>query len=547
MTLNNKNILHKKIKGRARLQKIIEKTAAVVLTVILASMPVLQVNAGEYTGSNVVTNNIHDHAYTDNSRVSNSYLINNGDGTFTRLENMGDIILLERYNSSYRLIHQSTLAFELSIFGGFYAGQNYNYLIFGQQNPDQNNSLECIRIVRYSKDWVRLGSVSVSDCNTTIPFYGSGTDICEYGNMVYIKTGHRTYADSNGQFHQASMLITYQSDTNQIKAVQSNLPGSTYGVIENSIAQYVDATDGVVTSVDHGTVSPRSMLVSKYNAPNGIPNHQYACAQASAIAVTGSAGYCNLGGYEVSGQYYLVAGNTGTLDGTSFNKNVFIAAIPKNTFSSAAAKVSYLTGYAYGELRSVEAVYLVKINSEQFVVIWESRSGYAEMEEVSYVFVNGAGQMTSEVKTMHGCLSDCQPIVFGNQVIWYVTNGATMKIYTLPLSANQPAQPGQGIINTSATIYQGVDYSAVFDFSYYINRYPDMRIFYANDPAGALRHFVQNGMAEGRRACENFDINIYRNNYPDLQAAFGNDLRSYYLHFINSGSAEGRNARTNIR
>lgn len=521
---------------------------AIALAAMLFVFPVMQVDAGEYTGSNVVTNNIHDHEYTSNSRVPNSYLYNNGDGTFTRVENMGDIILVERYNSAYKLAQQRTVGFELSIFGGFYAGQNYNYLIFGQQNMEQNDKVECIRIVRYSKDWVRLGSVAVTNCNTTIPFCGSGTDICENGNFLYIKTAHQTYMDKNGMYHQASMMITYQIDNNQVKAVQCGLPGSVYGVMENPAAQYIDATGGTITTVEHSPAPSGSMTVSRYNivSSNGIPNHNYACSQVSPLSSVGSG--ATLGGYEVSGQYYLVAGSTGSLDGLSSNQNVFIAAVPKSSFSNSAVKLSFPTGYAYGELKTVGCPYLVKINSEQFVVIWETKSGYSELEEVSYVFINGAGQMTSEVKTMHGCLSDCQPIVFNNQVVWYVTNGAAMKIYTLPLSDNKPSgSGGQAVVITGGNIYQGVDYSAVFDFGYYISRYPDMRIFFANDQAGALRHFVTTGMAEGRQGCENFDVNIYRHNYPDLQAVFGNDLSRYYMHFITNGNVEGRNARTKIR
>ncbi len=520
---------------------------AIALAALLFVFPVLRVDAGEYTGSNIVSNNIHDHEYTTNGRVSNSYLYNNGDGTFTRVENMGDIILVERYNTAYRLVQQRTVGFELSIFGGFYAGQNYNYLIFGQQNMEQNDKVECIRIVRYSKDWVRLGSVAVTNCNTTIPFCQSGIDICENGKFLYIKTAHQTYMDKNGMYHQASMMITYQTDNNQVKAVQCGLPGAVYGVMENPAAQYIDATGGTITTVEHSPAALGSMTVSRYNivSSNGIPDHGYACSQVSPLSSVGAG--VTLGGYEVSGQYYLVAGSTGSLDGLSSNQNVFIAAIPKNSFSNSAVKLSFPTGYAYGELKTVGCPYLVKINSEQFVVIWETKSGYSELEEVSYVFINGAGQMTSEVKTMHGCLSDCQPIVFNNQVVWYVTNGAAMKIYTLPLSDNKPSGGSQAIVNTGGNIYQGVDYSAVFDFGYYISRYPDMRIFYANDQAGALRHFVTTGMAEGRQGCENFDVNIYRHNYPDLQAVFGNDLKRYYMHFITNGNAEGRNARTKIR
>ena len=102
------------------------KFVALPLTIILLflSGPLTTV-AGEYAGSNIVTNNIHDHEYGQNSYVSDSYIANNGDGTFSRVENMGDIILVEKYNASCRLISQMTVPFELSLFGGFYSGANY--------------------------------------------------------------------------------------------------------------------------------------------------------------------------------------------------------------------------------------------------------------------------------------------------------------------------------------------------------------------------------------------------------------------------------------
>jgi len=524
------------------------KFVALPLAIILLCLsgPLTAV-AGEYAGSNIVTNNIHDHEYGQNSYVSDSYIANNGDGTFSRVENMGDIILVEKYNASCRLLSQMTVPFELSMFGGFYSGANYNYLVFGQPNPSQSTALECVRIVKYSKNWVRLGYVSVTNCNTTIPFYGCGTDICEYGNYLYVRMGHQTYADASGIARQATMTISCRMDTFQVVDVQSGLSGMTYGCIENTGATYIDVADGVLAVADHSLVSPYGIVVSRYgnNASNG--RFQSSCANASFLGSVGSAtGYLSsfsLGGFESSAQYYLVAGNTNPQDGTSSNQNVFVAAIPKNGFSSANVSFSYLTGYAYGVMESTVTPYLVKINSNMFLVLWETREGYSDTGVVHYAFVDGRGQRTSDVKSMNGCLSDCQPAVVGNKVVWYTTNGANMRLYTIPLSDNTSAQQ---VYVTGQNRIGGVDYSAVFDFNYYINRYPDIRVLMGNNPEAALQHFITSGMAEGRQGCENFNVAVYRENYSDLQAAFGNNLQLYYLHFMTSGNSEGRNARTRI-
>ena len=49
------------------------------------------------------------------------------------------------------------------------------------------------------------------------------------------------------------------------------------------------------------------------------------------------------------------------------------------------------------------------------------------------------------------------------------------------------------------TVYNGIDYSSVYDFDYYVAKYPDIAYYFANDPQGALAHFVTFGIAEGRQ------------------------------------------------
>ena len=93
--------------------------------------------------------------------------------------------------------------------------------------------------------------------------------------------------------------------------------------------------------------------------------------------------------------------------------------------------------------------------------------------------------------------------------------------------------------NPSA-VYNGVDYSPVYDFDYYCAKNADIKAAYGNDEAGAIRHFVKTGMSEGRRASENFDVQSYRNANVDLRLAYGNDLAKYYQHYIKAGQYENR-------
>lgn len=106
---------------------------------------------------------------------------------------------------------------------------------------------------------------------------------------------------------------------------------------------------------------------------------------------------------------------------------------------------------------------------------------------------------------------------------------------SLPIQSRMLVQNDQ-----FSAVYEGIDYSPVFDPQYYLNSYQDLKKAFGNDEEKAFSHFLETGMSEGRQGSELFNVTTYKNRYPDLRAAFGNDLRQYYLHYLNSGITEGR-------
>ena len=91
-------------------------------------------------------------------------------------------------------------------------------------------------------------------------------------------------------------------------------------------------------------------------------------------------------------------------------------------------------------------------------------------------------------------------------------------------------------------IYNGVNYTAVFEPDYYASNNPDVKNAYGLDTSKLLEHFVNHGMSEGRRGNSKFDVKSYKNRYADLREVYGNNLKSYYMHYINFGEKEGRSA-----
>ena len=96
----------------------------------------------------------------------------------------------------------------------------------------------------------------------------------------------------------------------------------------------------------------------------------------------------------------------------------------------------------------------------------------------------------------------------------------------------------------------GVDYAPVYDPEYYLSHNDDVEKAYTKttyggvtmlDDSAVLRHFINHGMAEGRRGNEAFDVYGYKTRYLDLRKAYGSDLKSYYLHYLKYGMKEHRN------
>lgn len=95
-------------------------------------------------------------------------------------------------------------------------------------------------------------------------------------------------------------------------------------------------------------------------------------------------------------------------------------------------------------------------------------------------------------------------------------------------------------VTSGKFIFEGLDYSFVFDPTYYSNKYPDLKAVFGTNSKSLFDHFCTNGMKEARIASANFNVTVYKNNYADLRNAFGNNLPLYYKHYITNGYTEKR-------
>ena len=110
-------------------------------------------------------------------------------------------------------------------------------------------------------------------------------------------------------------------------------------------------------------------------------------------------------------------------------------------------------------------------------------------------------------------------------------------VMLVALAVSAPAALAAG---ESTTVYDGVDYALVYDYSYYTRTHPELVSAFGENSDAVLQYFVEYGMDRGDQAISSFNVNAYRNRYSDLRELYGDELRRYYLHFIFSGSTEGR-------
>lgn len=82
-------------------------------------------------------------------------------------------------------------------------------------------------------------------------------------------------------------------------------------------------------------------------------------------------------------------------------------------------------------------------------------------------------------------------------------------------------------------IYNGIDYSEVFDADYYAEQNADVKRAYGNNKEMLFKHFLNYGIKECRKSHPNFDINAYYNHNKDLNILL-------YQHYIKCGKKEGR-------
>ena len=366
--------------------------------------------------------------YTVWSQPVTSYLYDNGSGV-TRVEYTGGQVVVEDYDSSFSYLSGRSIAPELPIWGGFYAGSDYNFLIFGQNNPSESDSVEVIRVVKYDKNWNRLGTASLRGANTTVPFDAGSLRCDEYGGYLYIRTSHEMYKYS-GVNHQANLTMAVRQRDMAVTDSYCDIWNSDYGYVSHSFNQFLIVDEeGRIVTLDHGDSSPRSVVFMRYYADASTGKFSGStygrwCSVGDLQTFAGdgsNATGASVGGLAETGSAYVFAYNYNP-DGKSVDGRY-----PVLHYMDIATGRSWQVKI---NLPGCTTPMLAPTGLDGGYMLWNGKSGYTVGETLYYV-PYGADGKPGDYETASAPLSDCQPIAWKDGVLWYVTDNSTPTFYTL--------------------------------------------------------------------------------------------------------------------
>ena len=386
-----------------------------------------------YSGSNV-----NDQDYVQWSDTVKSYLTVCDNGNYMRVQS-GAIkgkLLVEYYSSDFEPLSTKLIDNELPIFGAFYDSGNNYYVLSGQENPKQNDTLEVFRITKYDKNWNKIKSCGLYGANTTVPFDAGSARMTHSGDHLLVRTCHEMYKSSDGNNHQANVTIEVDMPSMTITDSYTGIMNVDYGYVSHSFNQFIKTDGNHIVALDHGDAHPRSAVLVKYNSDfttgKFFPSYFEQVSNIDVVTypeyTSGHYNYTGaaIGGFDVSSSSYIVAQSTVDLDyiNTSKTRNVYVSAVSKDLSTN---KLNKITSYAEGT-DSASAPQLVKINNNSFLLLW------ARDTKVSCVKLNADGAVNGSIHTFEGSLSDCQPVIKNGRAVWYVYDKNNVTFNSLNLS-----------------------------------------------------------------------------------------------------------------
>ena len=391
---------------------------------------------GSAKDNNAMTDRISTNRWS-NPQENVLYQDKNGLPATVSFDAQSNSLTADFYDNGRNLSKSTNIAMELPLFGGFYSGDTYNYIVFGQNNEEMNDNKEVLRIVKYDKDFNRIGACSVygGEAYTAVPLRSGNLRMAEGADGLIVHTSRQRYDG-----HQSQLTLVINPDTmtvtNELGKFQSNH-------VSHSFNQFVQYEGSHFALVDHGDAYPRSVVLQR---SRGGEDYE----EIELFAIPGEIGAnctgVTVGGFEVSDSSEIVAINTidhskvtaydsYAMTGLDLDERDILLLVCARSGNS--VKQIKLTDYSNkGMLGSTP--YLVKLSDNRFMVLWEefvydAASSYNDTTSngVCYVIVDGKGEQQGSVQKAEGAhlSADCQPLALNGKVTWYINRPSNTRMF----------------------------------------------------------------------------------------------------------------------
>lgn len=392
------------------------------------------------------------------TRLKRSYLVPNASGYMrVSFDNERKKIWIEDYNDKFMITSKRSLDLELDLWGGFYAGDDAYYIAEGQNNTEENNNKEVIRIIKYNHNWKRLGAASikrdrvVAENSVRYPFDASSCDMIEHKGKLYLVSGHEGYVDPKyGQGHQGFLMVEVDPSSMTGRFISWDQ--------SHSFIQFLDQQGSDMYMLDQCEGS-KYVRLSKYDGTyydGNYPNTKlkpktisvFNYAKLSTDGVYARACRASVDGLAVSGHNILTLGTS--IDQSKFSEatrstsyNIYLTVTPLDNYSADATKVVACTNYADRSDNGVsfQGTYLTKVNDNRFMISWQEYGKYGKQDTtlnnplgsyiLHYMFVDEYGNKLSKEYTAAAPISDCEPILKDGKIVYYASNANTVNFYSI--------------------------------------------------------------------------------------------------------------------
>lgn len=422
------------------------------VAVIIGTMISANLSAKAESGSELMPGTVDDWSF---KKIVNSYLSVCEGGymrvyadktVFTELKT----VYIEYYDEKLNILSKKSIEPELPIWGGFYAAKEAYYLVEGQDNPDCKDGTEVVRIIKYDKNWKRVGSGSIYseegwDYEIRYPFDNGCVNMTEQNGILYVFTSREGYIDERiGQGHQGMMLISLNEKTMETKIVEAHLL--------HSFTQFIDSDEKwlYLYEVSEGN---RATTLSRWRPESGwsyetIPVLKYGGHRTSNwdIPTYAYADDVAVSDHSVLGVGYSI--DQSMYDDANKSKyniyNIYLSVTPKDSFTKADTKLIWLTDYKE-KVNSFYNLSLAKVNDNRFMVMWEEVQGTEQRVsydssnpndpfsggKLHYLFVDSNGNKVSKEFTASASASQCRPIMNDSKMIYCASVGNAVCFYTI--------------------------------------------------------------------------------------------------------------------